>query len=326
MTDNSTAAGKAAGAAPAGMRLADLLTIHDETDAAGRLVLEDAAPRPARRRVRKAGIPNELVSCPYQDSPSRYGQRMNRSAYEALRRDTAEVLNGFAWLAERYGERVDAKRDSVEALTAVSKLGVTLPLVLLRDGRRGMARHGELHPFVASIFKASRGVFSAAFDLLHTPGRPATVTTDEFVAFAEDEGHLQGQDTRNVCAAPTRLIKRAIEAILTGEGANPDRSRLPDVLDFELLWELYCMEQGFSASLSRYGTALQRLLSSGAVRSPQDLFGQMVTEGGQPMTFGALTDSFLEYANGIQRSMNELLGRDPDSAPDMDFEDVMEAL
>src|SRR5947208_1919187 len=50
--------------------------------------------------VERAGIAMETVSCPYQDTPSRFGGKMNLSAYEALRHDVADILNGFAWLAE----------------------------------------------------------------------------------------------------------------------------------------------------------------------------------------------------------------------------------
>lgn len=326
MADRSAAADGARRTAPRGLRLMDLLTVQGETDASGRLVLEDAAPKRARRRARRAGVAMKTVECTYPDSPSRLGGTMNRSAYEALRRDVPEVLDGFAWLAVRYGEKVDVARDSVQALNDVSKLGVTLPLPLLRSGTDPMAEHGELPPFVASVFKASRGIFSAAFDLLHEPGAPRTVTADEFVRFAEEQGHLQGQDTRNVCAAPTRLITRTIAAILTGEGADPDRSSLPEVLDFELLWELFCMERGFSESLSQYGNVLQRLVASGAATSPQELFSRTVSHGGQKLPFGELTDSFLEYANRIQRDMNDLLGRDGARAPQVTFQDVMQAL
>ena len=73
-----------------GLRLAQLLTLSDQTDETGRLLLEDSAPPPAIRRAERAGISMETVTCAYPDTPSRVGGRMNASAYDALRRDTAD--------------------------------------------------------------------------------------------------------------------------------------------------------------------------------------------------------------------------------------------
>ncbi|MGH2772073.1 MAG: hypothetical protein ACRDIU_02895, partial [Actinomycetota bacterium] len=51
---------------PPGMRLWDLLTITDQTDDQGRLLLEDSAPADAIARVEAGGISMETVPVAYE--------------------------------------------------------------------------------------------------------------------------------------------------------------------------------------------------------------------------------------------------------------------
>lgn len=309
---------------PPGLRLAQLLTIEDETDEHGRLLLEDSAPERAIRRAVRAGVSMEPVACPYRDSPSRWRGRMNAPAYEALRRDTAEILHGLAWLRERYGEREPDALGTVRALADVSKIGVTVPLILLHRGRVPYRSHGELPSFVAAIFKASRGMFSATFDMVGKRG-PGPTTSGAVVEFAEAEGHLRREQTGTVCAAPTRLIERTIEVLLTGQGADPTRSRLTDVLDFDALWRFYLVERAFNQNLSQYGHVLEQLVRRGHRVDDRDLFDATIRVGGETVRFGDFTDAFLRYANQAQALLNRALGR-AENAPPVTFQDALAAL
>ncbi|MGH9149060.1 MAG: hypothetical protein ACRD0F_01805, partial [Acidimicrobiales bacterium] len=219
--------------------MAELLALSDQTDENGRLLLEDSAPRKARKRAEKAGVAMRTTRCTYADSPLRVGGLMNASAYDALRHDTAEMLNGFAWLAGGYLAIHPAHKGTTRGLFDVANMGVTLPLVLFHRAEGAIAHHGQLPSWVGSLFKASRGVFSATVDLGNRSGPGAALTAAETVAFAEEAGHLRRPETARVCAAPTRLIERTIAVMLTGEGADPSRSHLGQWLDFALLWRFY---------------------------------------------------------------------------------------
>jgi len=297
------------------MGLADLLTVRDQTDASGRLLLEDSAPRKARRRAQQAGVAMKTVACPYPDSPSRQGGTMNVSAYEALRQDTAEILNGFAWLRENYLRIHPSGRSTVQAFFDVSNLGITLPLVLLYRGRSPVRPHGELPTYVASIFKASRGVFSAAVDMLNNAGPPLrTITAAEVMQFAEEHGHFRRDETQRVCAAPTRLIERCIDVFVTGEGGDAARSELGAQVPFGVLWKFYRLQDEFGQALSRYRFLLDRLSEAGMTDINQ-MFGAMVPVDGGMRSFGDVTDGLVGRANVIQEELNLLLGRRAGVAP-----------
>lgn len=300
------------GAVPVpGMALADLLVIRDQTDEKGRLLLEDAAPKRARRKAFKAGVPMKAVGCPYQDTPSRVGGLMNQPAYEALRHDTAEVLNAFAWLTVNQRRRTSSPPGTVRALFDTSYLGLTVPLLLFFRATEPVALHGRMPSYVASLFKASRGVFSAAVDLLNRLGPTTTITEAEVVRFADAEGHLIRAETQRACAAPTRLIERTLAVALTGDGADADASGLADLVDFDTLWAFYRLQDGFSEALStyrfHYGSHLAQTLEPGS--GP----------------FGDATRSLLRQANDTQRELNRILGRHGDG-PTLDFDDLLTLL
>ncbi|MDQ3304783.1 MAG: hypothetical protein M3535_02180 [Actinomycetota bacterium] len=300
-----------------GLRLAELLTLGDQTDEHGRLLLEDSAPRQAQKRVKRAGVPMVEAVCDYADSPSRQGGRMNVSAYEALRHDIAEVLNGFAWLADlRRSASPTPGRDSVGGLIDVANLGSTLPLVLFRRGHDQVPAQGALPGYIASIFKASRGLFSGAVAMLNEDRDPeASVTTAEVVAFAEEHGHLRRRETQRVCAAPSRLIGRTIEAVLTGTGAEPSRSRLGAHLDGAELWRFFTLHDSFSQALSNYRFVLANLAREHPGARPDELMGVVVTMAGRTGTFGDLTAAVTHHGNQAQSAMNEVLGRSGEVAP-----------
>jgi len=297
------------------MGLADLLTVRDQTDTSGRLLLEDSAPRKARRRAQQAGIDMKTVDCPYPDSPSRQGGMMNVSAYEALRQDTAEILNGFAWLRANYVRLHPTGGATVQAFFDVSNLGITLPLVLLYRGQDPVRPHGAMPTYIASIFKASRGVFSAAVDLLNTAGPPSrTISAAEVMEFAETRGHFKRDETKRVCAAPTRLIERCIDVFVTGEGGDAHRSGLGEHVTFGLLWNFYRLQDEFGQGLSTYRFLLDKLNQAG-MTDINEMFGATVPDGGRMRSFGDVTESLVRRANGIQDELNALLGRRPGVAP-----------
>lgn len=321
-----------------GMRLSQMLTLADQTDSAGRLLLEDSAPVPAVRQAERAGIAMTTSVCEYPDTPSRRGGLMNTSAYDALRADTAPVLRGFAWLSSRFLEQRPRRRDTVESLLHVSNLGVTLPLVLFFRTRNPVAPHGVLPPFIASLFKASRGVFSAAVDMVNRKGGAHLTTAEEVLAFAEEHGHLARPATGRVCAAPSKLIGTNIAAMLAGDPAEAARSDMGELVDFDELWEFYTTQETFSQAVSQYRHTLDRLLSAGQGpvrvthdpgadlrRSIRQLAGLVVTEGGRTGTFGQLTEAMIIHANTVQASLNRALGREELARP-LSFDDLARLL
>ena len=290
--------------------------VATQTDASGRLLLEDSAPRQAQKKVQRAGVEMRSAAAPYHDTPSRVGGLMNVSAYEALRQDTAEILNGFAWLTERYLEAEPSRRRaSVDVLVHASGLAVALPVILFHRAEDPFDPHGQLPTFVANVFKAGRGLFSVAIDMANDDRyRSATVTAAEVVEFADRKSHFKRANTSRVCAAPTRLIERTIDSILTGTGTDAGRSRLGELVDFSMLWAYHSVERKFSRSCRDYGYMLEGL-SRGPNTRPEQLFGEVVQVDGRPWTFGRLTQAFVEYANVVQAELNRILGRAENAAP-----------
>ncbi len=325
MQETQTASTDDASARPPGMRLSELLTVRDQTDENGRLLLEDAAPKSARRRAHKAGIPMQMVSCPHKDTPSRFGGPMNLSAYEALRHDMSGVLDGFAWLTGHYLGLQPGRRSTVRGLFDVSYLGLTLPLVLFYRGVDPVPPHRHLPSFVASIFKASRGVFSAAVDMLNRRGPTARVSAAEVVRFADEHGHLFRADTQRACAAPTRLIERTIEVILTGQGGDAAQSPLGALVAFPRLWDFYSLQDSFSRTISNYRFLLDDLAAQTGSPDPSKLFDVMVPSGGRIRSFGEVTAGVVGQANEIQRGLNAVLERAEDARP-LDLEDLLQML
>jgi hypothetical protein len=242
---------------------------------------------------------------------------MNVSAYEALRHDIAEVLNGFAWLADLHSAASPATgRGSLQSLIDVANLGSTLPLVLFHRVHDQVPAQGALAAYIASIFKASRGLFSGAIAMLNDDREPSTsVTTDEVVAYAEEHGHLRRSETQRVCAAPSRLIGRTVEAILTGGGAESSRSGLGDHLEGVALWRFFSLHDSFSQALSNYRFVLANLTREHPGASPDDLLGVVVTMAGRTGTFGDLTEALAHHGSQAQSAMNEVLGRSGEVPP-----------
>lgn len=309
-----------------GLRLSQLLTLTDQTDEAGRLLLEDSAPPAAIRRAERAGIAMETVSCPYQDTPSRLGGRMNQSAYEALRHDVADILNGFAWLAEHHRAAEPDATGSPERLFAVSYLGINLAHVLFHRADDPVPAHGRLPAYVASIFKASRGIFSFAAQLENERGPSAAMTPAEVMQVAEEERQLVRPETGRVCAAPTRLIERTIAAILAGQEADAAKSRLGELIDFDLLWAFTRQQDRFGKALSAYRVVLEQVTASGVANDPSRLFSHVLPDGpAQGQAFGRYTETVLAVANDVQAELNRLLGRAANAKP-LTFEDILRML
>jgi len=304
-----------------------MLTLTDETDDRGRLLLEDSAPEPAQHKAQLGGVPMETTQCPYEDTPSRYLGDMNQSAYAALREDISGVLNGFAWLSERYAAmNPSVARSGVRCLLETSNLAITLPLVAFRQAGSPVRRHGSLASYVASIFKAARGIFSVGIAMMNLDIDSAReITADEVVAIAENNGHLLRAQTRRVCAAPTKLIARALDAILTGEGADSTKSTLGDFIDFPTLWEFYQVQESFSDGLNKVGYAVNQITGGRSISSPQELFEATFTIGTEPVVFGDLAQSFVQHANATQGRLNDLLGRAGKATP-LTFKDVLSLL
>ncbi len=289
----------------------------DQTDEHGRLLLEDSAPRQAQKRAKRAGVAMQEARCDYADSPSRLGGHMNVSAYDALRHDLAEVLHGFAWLADlRLVARPTPGRGSLGGLVDVANLGSTLPLVLFHRAQRQVPAHGSLPTFIASIFKASRGLFSGAVAMLNDDREETTpVSTDEVMVFAEGHGQFRRTETQRVCAAPTRLIARTIDAILSGAGAEAGRSRLGEHLDGEALWRFFSLHDSFSLALSNYRFVLGNLNQERPGASPEELFAEVVTVAGRTGTFGDLTEALAHHGTQVQSGLNQVLGRSGEGPP-----------
>ncbi|MGH9157690.1 MAG: hypothetical protein ACRD1K_18065 [Acidimicrobiales bacterium] len=310
---------------PRGIGLGRMLTVTDETDRSGRLLLEDSAPKRGRKDAQRRGIKMKSVRCTYQDSPSRLGGDMNTSAFEALRHDTADVLNGFAWLHRHYAVVNPAGVGTVRALFETSYLGLSLPLVLFHRAEDPVARQASLATFVASIFKASRGVFSAAVDMGNKRGPTTPVTAADILAFADAEGHLARPQTGRVCAAPSRLIERTLSALLTGEGADPDRSGLEALVDFGTLWDFFGIQDSISQALSDYRYLLDQAAGGMPVADPRELFGRSVRDGGTMRSFGECSATLVDRANTAQRALNLVLGRAPEVA-ELDYKAVLRLL
>ena len=303
-----------------------MLTLKDQTDVTGRLILEDSAPKRAIKDAKRAGIAMKTAPCPYTDTPSRTGGLMNVSAYDALRHDTADILNGFAWLNARYLDLYPDRRGTVQTLFDVSYIAVALPLLLFHRRPDPIEPHGALPSYVASLCKAGRGLVSAAVDLLGQSESPLRrVTGAEVVSFADERGHLRRPNTDRACAAPTRLIERTIQVILTGEGGDPSKSTLGELVHFPTLWAFCQVQDEFSRALTQYKAVLDSLTASGAANDPNQLFSAKVEVNGRAQSFGSLSEALLQYAQATQARLNRILGRD-DSPATVSFEELLRML
>ncbi|MGH9225320.1 MAG: hypothetical protein ACRD2W_16410, partial [Acidimicrobiales bacterium] len=313
-----------------GMRIGQLLALSDQTDSAGRLLLEDSAPEPAIRKARQAGIPMESAPAPYQDTPSRHGGPMNQSAYEALRHDVAEILNGFAWLAENAqaaaADDPEVATGAPRRLFVTSYLGVSLAHVLFHRAVDPAPPHGSLPPYVASIFKASRGIFSFSVQLENDLGPSHPMTAAEVMAYAEEHRQLVRPETGQVCAAPTRLIERTIEAILTGEGADAAKSNLGDLIEFPVLWEFYRLQDTVGELLSTFRVVMNQVTDVAPSGDPNRLFQAVIPAGpAQGQQFGQFTSGVLAQITDAQAGMNRALGR-AENARAVTLEDLLRML
>lgn len=299
--------GGAAGAP--GLRISDVLYVRDQTDDTGRLLLEDSAPKKARKEAVKAGVAMKTATADFHDTPSRVGRAMNVSAYEAVRHDLPQVLDGFAWLVTNYTKLYPDRARSARALYDTSHMGLSLPPLLFYRADDPVGPYKKLPSHIASLFKASRGLFSVAVDLVNDAGSDGgRLTGAKVVAFAEATGNFRREATGRTCAAPTRLIERAVDVVLSGDGADAGRAELPRFVDFERLWEFCAIEDAFGEALSRYRFMLESAAGGDAYRHPRELLDRRVAEaGGQRL--GALTDSLLNHVNMLQDELNRLLAR-----------------
>jgi hypothetical protein len=239
------------------------------------------------------------------------------------------MLNGFAWLAGHYLEQDPSRRNTVRGLFDTTHLGLTLPLILFRRGREPVEPHGALPSYVASIFKASRGVFSASVDMLNKTGRlplaAGGVDVAAVVRFADTEKHLARPQTDRVCAAPTRLIERTIGVIMTGDGADGGHSRLGELVEFDTLWDFYRLQDGFNEAFSTYRYHLNAAMDRGLGADVTRLFGHEVVQDGVTRSLGDLTEALLRQANTTQAALNRLLDRS-ERARAVRFEDLVQML
>lgn len=307
-----------------GLALAQLLTVGDQTDASGRLLLEDSAPEKARRRASQAGVAMETIECPYRDTPSRLGGAMNVSAYEALRQDTAEILDGFAWLTTNYLRLHPTRRATVQALFDTSQLAISLPLVLFHRSQDPVPPHRRLPTYVASVFKAGRGVFSAAVDMRNRAGPFQKTSAAEIVRFADDHDHFRRAETGRVCAGPTRLVERTLAVLVTGEGGDAARSGLEDLVDFTTLGEFCRLQEELGQALSAYRPLLDHATARVGITDPNSLFRAMVPDRGRLRPLGEVTEELVARANAIQGALNQLLGRR--AGPSVNFERLVAML
>jgi hypothetical protein len=317
-----------------GLRLSQLLALTDQTDVSGRLLLEDSAPKQAVRKAERRGVSMRTETCPYQDTPSRFGGLMNAGAYEALRHDTAEILNGFAWLSSRHLAAEPGDTGAARRLYATSYLGVTLAHVLFHRAEDPVPPYGSLPTYVASIFKASRGIFSFSIQLLNDLGPDAEMTAPEVLQYAEDNKQLVRPSTGRVCAAPTRLIERTLEAILTGRGTDAERSGLGVLVDFSMLWEVYKLQDALGKAISTYRAVYEAVTGPfGPAADPNRIFSAKIPTGAfghgagpaQGQTFGQFTEQLLVLVNDIQGQINAALGRAGNARP-VGLQEVIELL
>lgn len=316
MPDPASVAGGSVSPRPPGLPLPRMMTLTDQTDEAGRLLLEDSAPKRAQKEAHRAGIAMKTTRCQYPDSPSRVGGLMNVSAYEALRHDIAAVLDGFSWLAERYLETNPTEaRGSLPVLLNTSNLAITLPTVLFQRAHDPVPAHRSLPTAVASIFKAGRGIFSASVGMLNDGSFSGDLSVRQVMDYAEREGHFARPDTGRVCAAPTRLIERAVDAIVTGTGTDPSRSILAGVVEFPTLWDFYRLQDSFNQACSHYRFVLGSLTGGNVRADPTAFYGERVTVNGKTGSFEALTQALLYEANVVEAELNRILGRADTPAP-----------
>jgi hypothetical protein len=326
-----------------GLRLSQLLALTDQTDVSGRLLLEDSAPKQAVRNAERTGVSMRTESCPYQDTPSRFGGLMNAGAYEALRHDTAEILNGFAWLSNRHLAAEPGDVGAPRRLYATSYLGVTLAHVLFHRAEDPVPPHRSLPTYVASIFKASRGIFSFSIQLLNDLDPGSEMTAAEVLQYAEENRQLVRPSTGRVCAAPTRLIERTLDAILTGHGADADRSGLAELVDFSMLWEVYKLQDALGKAISTYRAVYEGVTAPfGPAADPNRIFSAKIPTGlafghaagfasghaagpGGGQTFGQFTEQLLVLVNDIQGQINAVLGRAGNARP-VGLQEVFELL
>jgi hypothetical protein len=161
------------------------------------------------------------------------------------------------------------------------------------------------------------------------------MTAAEVLQYAEENRQLVGPSTGRVCAAPTRLIERTLDAILTGHGADADRSGLAELVDFSMLWEVYKLQDALGKAISTYRAVYEGVTAPfGPAADPNRIFSAKIPTGfasggaGGPAegeTFGRFTEQLLVLVNDIQGQINAVLGRAGNARP-VGLQEVFELL
>jgi hypothetical protein len=152
------------------------------------------------------------------------------------------------------------------------------------------------------------------------------MTAAEVMAYAEEHRQLVRPETGQVCAAPTRLIERTIEAILTGEGADAAKSGLGEVVDFPMLWEFYRLQDSVGEVLSTFRLVMNAVTDVASSGDPNRLFSATVPSGpAKGQQFGKYTSDVLATITHAQAGMNRALGRAENARP-VTLEDLLRML
>jgi hypothetical protein len=169
-------------------------------------------PLMENRTVAHRESTDPLVACPYGDYRTDTGKQMNIGALAAFNRlgpHTLELISryGAAVCRSRPIERPDvlqAWRISKLAVSTVSRRGVRQVL--------GAAHCGGVDGAASSVYKVARGLVSLFELLAEFEGSHTRHTVDAILEFVERLKLLEGP--REVCAAPTSLIRRVLTHML----------------------------------------------------------------------------------------------------------------
>jgi hypothetical protein len=98
---------------------------------------------------------------------------------------------------------------------------------------------------------------------------------------------------------------------------------LGELVDFDVLWELFELQDRFGQALSAYRAVLEQASAgAGAAADPARVFATRLPDG---TSVGQRTEALLALADEVQRGMNRLLGRAENAKP-LGFEDVLRML
>jgi hypothetical protein len=285
---------------PRGIHITDIKIVDFSAAAeTGRPIHERKAATQFRAAQQNRGVHLETIPSRYNDSRKKRGTEINISALEAMTRGDQKqrMLDGLVWIHDALLPGANPDRATDDDLRELAVIGEALPSYLILRAQNPVDRMA-VPDEVGNIYKATIGLRTLANSRIHNNMRSTIDSPSEVYVYANALDLLRDKEDKDfACAAPPDLITKAADALVFGNGGDSSRSVLATLISEDERPYLF----GYSELLAQYNDHILALQMGEAPA------GQVYTAISQ-----------------IQFEMNEVLGRDPETAHPFSAADLME--